>query len=332
MDYSLEIKNAVDNNIIQLEDVYDFRGTPLEELLSKYYVFCRENLDIHSVQETITPNILLFTNSFEVNAGAGLKNKCFVITINLGLLKFCIDNYHDNDELNNYFQALYPDTINKFDNPINILAFQICTQFTYYHELAHLFQLSSQHDEMTIQERNNKEQTDNFDRTKHILETNADIYASISITTHIERYISKTFKDEVTIENTFETLIVLCSCLLNYTLSFSEKVEEIYFDKYTHPHSFIRQLNAILNIVNHIEQSPYFKEKNIKINSNELFLKVLDVYKDLEKAKVFKTNVSDVIDNNKELSKTIINYLYSIIQFDLTEYVNAMDVWNKHIT
>jgi hypothetical protein len=87
-----------------------------------------------------------------------------------------------------------------------------------------------------------------------------------------------------------------------------------------------------LNIVNHIEQSPYFKEKTIKINGNELFLEVMEVYKDLEKAKIFKTNVSGVIDNNRELSKTIISYLYSIIQFDLSEYVNAMDVWNKHIT
>lgn len=332
MDYSQEIKNSVDNSIVGNEDIYDFRGSDFETLLTNYYKFCRENLNIQSKQEKIFPNIFLFTNSFEINAGAGLINKHFVITINLGLFRSCIDNYYANTGLAHYFQALYPDTISKFDNPVNILAFQICTQFTYYHELAHLFQFSEKDTELKIQERNDKEEKKGFDGTKHILEINADTYASIAVTTHIEQYIRKTFKDEVTVENTIQTFIFFGCCLLNYTLNFSEKAEEIYFEEHTHPHSFIRQFNTVLNIINHIEQSPYFKQKGIVVNGRDLFSAILDVYKDLEAKSIFKTNVTGIIDINKDLSEPIAKYLYFLIQFDTNEYKNAMDIWNKHIT
>jgi hypothetical protein len=332
MDYTLEIKNGVDNKVIKPEDIFDFRGSQFEQLLFDYYKFCRENLNIHSANVDITPNILLFTNSFEINAGAGISNKHFVITINLGLFKFCVENYYNNEDLTKYFQALYPETIMKFDNPVNILAFQICTQFTYYHELAHLFQFSTKKDDLQIQERNDLDTQVGFDKVKHILEINADTYASISVATHIEQYIDRTFKDNVTTNNTIETLVFFCCCLLNYTLSFSKKTEDIYFDKNTHPHSFIRLLTSILNITNHLEQSPYFKQKGIVLNGGNLFSTVVEVYKDLESNNIFGTNVSEIIDTKKDLSKPIVNYIYSLIQFDLEEYTNAMDIWNKHIT
>jgi len=332
MDYSQEIKNSTENNIIPNEDIYDFVGSDFEELLTNYHKFCRDNLDIQSKQEKISPNIFVFTNSFEVNAGAGLINKHFVITINLGLFRSCVDNYYTNTNLAIYFQSLYPDTIKRYDNPINILAFQICTQFTYYHELAHLFQFSDEHCTFKIQERNDKDENDSYDRTKHILEINADTYASIAVTTHIEQYISRTFKEEVTIENTLQTFIFFGCCLLNYTLNFSENAEEIYFEKHTHPHSFIRQLNTVLNMVNHVEQSPYFKNKKISINSGELFKTIIAVYKDLEANGVFGTNVTKIIDEKKDLSKPMAEYLFSLIQFDIKDYRNAMDIWNKHIT
>jgi len=332
MDYSQEIKNNSDNKIICNKDIYDFHGSKFEQLLSDYYKFCRENLNIQSKREKIAPNIFLFTNSSEINAGAGIIKKYFVITINLGLFRSCIINYYENIGLTQYFKELYPNTICKFDNPVNILAFQICTQFTYYHELAHLFQLSGKNIDIKLQEKNNKEIEKCFDKTKHILEINADTYAAIAVTTHIEQYIIKTFKEEVTIDNTMETFVFFGCCLLNYILNFSAKPEDIYFEEHTHPHSFIRQLNTVLNIVNHLQQSSYFKQKGLVLNDHDLFLNIMNIYKDLEAKGVFKTKVSEIIDKNKELSKPMIEYLYSLIQFETQEYKNAMDIWNKDIT
>src|SRR5688572_19950655 len=219
MDYTQEIKNGVDANIIKPADIYDFRGGELEDLLGNFYSFCRENLEIQSKQEPISPNILLFTNSFEINARAGFIHDRFVILIDLGLFQSCITNYRNNTALAEYFQAIYPNSVRKYDNPANILAFQICTQFTYYHELAHIFQFSGRNEEVKIQERNAGDQH-GYNQTKHILEINADTYATICVATHIEQYIERTFKADVTNESTMETFIFFSCCLLNYTLNF----------------------------------------------------------------------------------------------------------------
>ena len=108
MEYSQEIKNAVDNHIFPKAEIYEFAGSDLETLLNGYYTFCRDNLDIQSQQEKIAPNVFLFNNSYEVNAGAGIINGHFVISINQGLFRSCIENYYNNTALRTYFESLYP--------------------------------------------------------------------------------------------------------------------------------------------------------------------------------------------------------------------------------
>ena len=332
MDYSQEIENAVKNNIISASDIYDFRESPLENILSLYYAFCRKNLDIHSANEKITPNIFLINNSTQINAHATLTPaKFFVISLTLGLLKYCYSNYFENLEFHKYFKAHYPETVKMFDNSSNVLAFQICIQFTYYHELAHLFQFRIKTNEIAFNERNNNTIDTPFDRINHVLEINADTYASISVATHIEQYIRNAFEKDISYQLTFNTIRMFCCCLLNYSISLTEKNEEVYFEAHTHPHSFIRLLNIILNISNHIEESTYFKEKNIKIESTTLFISVIETYKDLESKNIFSSDFSGIIDKSKGSINKITDYLYSISQFDTKEYGNAMDVWNKHI-
>lgn len=332
MYYIDEIKRAIAANVVLPEDVYDFRESVYKEFLINYYKFCRDNLDIQAKQEPIAPNVFLFTNSFEVNAGAGIRKKHFVIEINVGLIRSCFENYHDNTQLADFFTGLLPDTFSKFDNPASILAFQICTQFTYYHELAHLFQLSGKKDDIAIKERYNLTGESGYDRIKHILEINADTFATINVATHIEQYIERSFKDNVTLENTMDTFVFFGCCLLNYTLNFSAKPEEIYFEEHDHPHSFLRQLNVVLNLVNHVGHSPYFQRSGIVLDQNTLFRSIIDVYKQLEEKGVFKTNVTGIIDTSQNLAKPLANYLFSLLQFQTEDYINAMDVWNKLAT
>jgi hypothetical protein len=332
MEYLTEIKECVDNDIFKREDIFDWDQSPLKELLEKYYVFCRGSLDIESKHCDISPNIIIVTNKLSVNAEAARTKTHFYIAINLGLLKYCNENYIENEALTTYFIEKFSNTVGKFDNPANLMAFQICTQFTYYHELAHLFQFSSKANIASIQERNDKESDSEFSITDHILEINADTYASVAVATHIEQYIGRIFKENATEDNTAETFIFFCCCLLNYTLGFSEKGQPIYFNEHSHPHPFLRLVNSILNIVHHVENSPYFKERNIDLKARNLFRTVVDTYKDLEDKKIFKTKVSKTIEENVDLQEQLSKYLHSLIQFDAKEYTDAMDVWNAHIT
>ena len=248
--------------------------------------------------------------------------------INLGLMKNCLENYLENEKLNEFVENNFPDHIKQFDNPISYLAFQITTQFTYYHELAHLFQFSKRKNEIELQER--KTNDVEFDIIKHKLEINADTYSSIAIATHLQQYIDKIFGDKINHDIATDTIKILGSCLLNYIINFSDK-KEIYFNQYSHPHPFLRLLNIILNISNHIESMPNLKEQKIIINGKEIFKNIIDFYQELEDNGVFQTKFSDLVYQNANFQRDIVNYLSELLNFDNTNYEDAMDVWNKHI-
>lgn len=328
MNYDLEIENSINNGILDKADIYDFRGTPNQIHFEGLYKFCRENLDINSLLENISPNIFIYNNSFNINAKAGFVNNQNIILINLGLIMNCLENYLENERLNEFIESNFPDYIQKFDNPISYLAFQITTQFTYYHELAHLFQFCKTKNEIELQER--KTNDAEFNIIKHKLEINADTYSSIAIATHLQQYIDKIFGDEINYDIATDTIKILGACLLNYIINFSDETN-IYFDKHSHPHPFLRLLNIILNISNHIESMPNLKEKNIILNGKEVFKSILDFYQKLEDNGVFKTKFSDLIYQNVDFQNDIIKYLSELLKFDNTNYEDAMDIWNKHI-
>ena len=329
MNYDLEIENAIKNSILDYNNIFEFRDTPNENIFENLYVFCRENLNIHSKRVNISPNIFLFTNDFSINAKAGYRNNQSVILINLGLMKNCFENYLFNTKLDEYTNEKFSELISRFDNPISVLAFQITTQFTYYHELAHLFQFTKkQIPEIELQEREKEEA--NFNITNHKLEINADTYSAISIATHIKQYIDKSFGDEINVEIINSTIKILGSCIMNYIINFSHD-NNIYFDKHSHPHPFLRLLNITMNIANHIESMSQFQEKGIKLDGKNIFESIVDYYRELEVAGIFKTKFTDLIDQNLHLHKDIINYLAELIIFDVPDFEDAMNIWNKHI-
>lgn len=326
--YDIEIENSTKNKILNNAYIFDFRGLPVEQHFQGLYNFCRENLDINSEKENISPNIFLYTNSFEINAEAGVRNGQSVILIHMGLMRNCLSNYLENEKLNNFIENKFPEITQKFDNPISYLAFQLTTQFTYYHELAHLFQFSKKKNEIQFQERKKDEE---YDLIKHKLEINADTYSSIAIATHLQQYIDKTLGNEVTQKSASDTIKVLGACLLNYVINFSDK-SEVYLDKYSHPHPFLRLLNIILNIANHIESMPNLKKKNITLNGREIFNSILEFYQDLEDNGIFSTKFSDLVYKTEAFFEAILKYMSEILNFDINDYEDAMKIWNKHIT
>jgi hypothetical protein len=325
--YDLEIENATRNNILKNDEIFDFRGLPIEEHFNGLYKFCRNNLDIYAEIENISPNIFLYTNSFEINAKFGFVNGQNVILINLGLMKNCLVNYSENYKLNQFVENKYADLIKKLDNPISYLAFQLTTQFTYYHELAHLVQSYKKKNEIELSERNTD---DKYDLIKHKLEINADTFASIAIATHLPQYIDTVFGNEIDKKTATDTIKILGACLLNYVVNFSDKTE-IYIDNHSHPHPFLRLLNIILNMSNHIESILNLKEKNIHLNGREIFKSILETYQDMEDNGVFPTKFSNLVYKTEAFYSEIIKYMNEILNFDVEDYDDAMEFWNNHI-
>lgn len=328
MNYDTEIKLAKEKDIINRADIFDFRGTPFEHLCDDFYKFCKQHLNDNLENYNIDPSIFIYTGYFDSNAAAQYKNDTFSIHINVGLIKNCSDNYLQNKSLDEYLEKQYSDIIKNFDNPITGLAFQVATQFTYYHEFAHLIQFEKKRQTITLQERFIKAST--YDKVKQHLETNADTLASIAIASHIQQYIKKSFPDKITQENVEFTITILCSCLLNHIANFCDDLPEIYYKEHKHPHPFLRLFTANLNIINYLNQSDFFKEKGIDININQVFKKILDFYEELEENKIFDTEITETMANASKQQKKIVEYMGDLIQFDVTDYNNAVEQWNKH--
>ncbi|MDR0768682.1 MAG: hypothetical protein LBE71_02070 [Dysgonamonadaceae bacterium] len=134
IDYKHETKSAIENDIAKFADIYDFEDTPNEKQYKYLYLFGRENLDIHFKRKSISHSYFLFSNDFSHNAKARTKNNENTILINMGLINHCIVKYLQNDDLNDFIKSKYPDLAEKYNTTISNLAFQVSTQFTYYHE------------------------------------------------------------------------------------------------------------------------------------------------------------------------------------------------------
>lgn len=328
MNYKQEIDYATRNAIAKFADIFDFDDTPNEKLYKDLYLFCRENLDIHYKRKSISFSSFLYSNDFSINAKARAKNNQSAILINMGLMQHCIDKYLFNHDLNDFIESKEPALAAKFDSSLSYLAFQVNTQFTYYHELAHLFQFPKIETEQELQERS----TDGgFDIMKHKLEINADTYSSICIATHIDQYIDKSFGEQVSQEIVTKTITIFGACLLEYIVNFTDKFE-LYFEERYHPHPLIRLLNIILNITNHFSLIPKYKEKGIKLEAIPLFRNIIDFHKELEDNNIFTTGFSGFITQYTANIPKIVSYISTIRDWeDDNGFTDAMSIWNEHV-
>lgn len=321
MGYSKDKDYAIKNKIIQECDIFDFDETPNEDLYKRLYQFCRENLNIQIERKNIQHGCFLYSTDFRVNAHACCKdNNSYGIIINMGLIQSCIEKYLYNTELNTFFEKKQPDLVLTMNISLSYLIYQTNTLFTYYHELAHLFQFSKGATVTEFQERSNE--SDNFNIVYHKLEINADTYAAICIATHIYQYINQ--------ENVIFIIHLLCACLLDYLISFSHNAP-LYYKMYSHPHSLIRILNVMLSITDHFSSIPTFKEKGINFNTIDLFKSIIDFHEFL----IENCGLKNAIQNKNDLQNidmtNMLSYIDEVTTFDCTDYVDAIDIWNKNV-
>jgi len=326
VNYDIEIENAEKYNVIPLSDIYDFRSTPLEDLISKYYNFCRDNLNLQSTKIKISPNVLIFTNYNSSNALAKIHNGTFSISINIGLFRKCNSNFLENEKLDSYINEKFGELTNLLDNPISGLGFQIATNFTYYHELAHLLQFTKTNQNIELQER--IEETSSYIEYKHFLEINADSFASIALASHITQYLEKSFKELLNTEIAETVITILGACLLNHIANFYPDITTIYLKDHSHPHPFLRIFNTILNLSNYLNQSEILKEKGINLELFRILKQILDFYEELEREGIFDTKFSEAMNNGAKMQEDISEYLGHLIQYNVSNYNNALEIWN----
>lgn len=327
--YQVEIDNSNHYRILPTSSIYDYRNENFHELYERFYNFCRGSLDFHVENIDIDPNIFLFYNSLNINAKAGYNDEVFVILFYDGLFKWAITNILNNDLIDNYLSEHYNEIASKYDNTLNLLSFQVATQFTFYHETAHLIQKSKRKLSFELQERSVDEQ--NYIYLNHLLELNADGYASIAIATHITQYLENIFNENITLEDFKFTVKFFGASLFYYLLSFSDSNEPLYYYEKSHPHPVIRLFNILIRIINHLTNSEYLFENNMEFNQFELLQEVFSFYYELEEENVFSTNVGEIINYALESREEMVEYLSAFLDFNDDNHFDALEKWNQHI-
>lgn len=257
-------------NIQELESMaliytsYDYTENDPYGLAEQYFQFCQQNLTEERDYQ-IQPARFLMINKASVNAWATRRYDFYVVGIHMGTLTnlhmFFTKRKALFDEL---FFVEFSQLRDILDVEIDILLFQAATQFTFYHEKAHLIQYSSV-DSVTLS--NDIVETDEvyainsgkdapYNQVKHIKEYDADLYGAYYICLHLLEY----WKNFDTINRTQANLELLLTigtgAVFTYFIFLLRKHPEIYYDASDHPHPLIR----ILYIINMFLQTA---EKNM---------------------------------------------------------------------
>lgn len=327
MEYKQTVEYATNLEIIRNEDVFIYEDLPNEKFYEELYSFCSENLEIQCVDGFLSKYIFIYCNYYSKNAKAGIKKEHNVILVYMGLMNVCFEKFLYNEGLNDYTKDKWGKIVNSFNTPVSHLAFQINTHFTYYHELAHLFQMNGIGTEIGFQERG----TDSaYDIIQHKLEINADTYAAISIATQIQQYIETCF-NEIDQDVVTNIVTIFSTCLLEHIVCFSDGFE-LYYDDKSHPHPVIRMFNIILNIIFHLSGNPVYIKKGINLDIKSLMHRILDFHAELEREEIFTSGFSDFINSETLDNDRILEHLEVIRKLNKSDgYIDAMDIWNRRV-
>lgn len=329
MSYTAERETSLQNSIFSTDEIFSYDETPYEQQFHSFYDFCRKNLDINSQVYSLNPNIFVYLNNFSVNAKAGIKNNYYIIGINSGLMIWGIQNLLMNEELNNFINNRFPGLLNYFDNSLDVLSFQLATQFTYYHELAHLIQLNNG-EENLFNER--IEFGCDYNVNKHWLELNADTFSAIAIASHIQQYLFNQIANDLDSEKANDCIIVFGTCLFSYIMSFASSSENIYFFDKTHPHPVIRVLNILMTLIHYLNQSPKFTDRDISFSYKQIIDSILNLHQSLEDENIVNDGVYQNLIESLARVPEIITYLQYFRELNPEQYNDAIEEWNKNIT
>ncbi len=238
-----------------IKDAFDYTVNDPYEVVEKYFQFCQQNLSEECGDYDIQPARIYIRADTQVNGYATRTKSNSIIAVNFGtivtLFRFFTDNrsIFEKDELKAY-QQLDKD----FD--LDYLAFQLTTQFTYYHELAHLIQRSPINSQW-IDELYTKyiREGDGYSLDRHLYEFDADLFGSGQEALHIVDFWKRLATKLRTTEHLSLLLSVGAAAIFSYFLFLMDRYPNIYYKAGDHPHPIVRISYIVDNFIKNAEHN-----------------------------------------------------------------------------
>lgn len=241
--YEQVIDELIQNKITTPDAIYNFGLSPVRKQLEDYFTFCQQNLLLNEKELNIQPARFFYENSYIVNGFAGYQNNYYIIKIpydTIDILWMFFTNH------NSIFRGLQFERYTKLDphldSSIIVLMFQCATNFTFYHERAHLVQMSGNNDFSFTESYAQDGSGDYYSLMHHIYEIDADASASHFCVLHLLQYWNKLALELKTSQNLHLILSFGISSVIVYFIFLLGKYgkEEVYYKRTLHPHPVIR--------------------------------------------------------------------------------------------
>jgi hypothetical protein len=260
-------------------DYYVYENDDLKEVFGQYFEFCFQALKRTEDRYCIKPSFAAYLNDLSVNAKAGLVEDNFVILFNMGLIAnlypfFLNYRFDFNKKAYKRFELIE----RYFDASPEWLMYQISTQFTFYHEQAHLIQKSEELKSMIFENYSGSNKA--FSLEHHVLEIDADYWGAHFICYHITEYWQKQDRKAQTQETLIALLILGLSAIFSYFIFLSSGHYKIYLKESTHPHPSIRisyLADVFLNVASQTFQDQF------DLNLNGLLVECFSVCEEMFK-------------------------------------------------
>jgi|SRR5690606_23802021 len=293
------------NPAIGVNDIYYFDTNEewCEELIrsANFYV---EAIQHNSYYLNGLSCRLIFTSHISENARATVFGEKGGIVWHAGLLLRQLDVLNKHTEI---FNSLFcTDAKNLLelgvlDNHPSILFYQFCQHFTFYHEFAHIIQQQNKGNSTAF--KFPYEPLD-YSLNNHLLEIDADIFASLCLSAHILQYAKKIFGNDVEREYLLMLIAIFASSILVYSMKIDEMSIVNDMKSGHHPNPLFRILFAVLNICEYINQNtnhdfkfPEILDLSLNIASNlteidltsywsEHYDVMMDYYREIHEMKV----------------------------------------------
>jgi hypothetical protein len=238
--YETNKRELVDQAGLPEMVIFDYEFSPYADLFDHFFEFCRENLLIHEQQYEIAPARFFYENErVEVNACAMTYPGYSLMLMTAAMQVQFYDHFYRNNDCFDRDPVLgerYGAIFNEADPPGYIM-YQISTQFTYYHELAHLIQRSA-----LLPTRLNEKYgvaAANYEEYKHIIEFDADCHAANMMIFQILQYIER-HPQLADSQEAIQHLISLYAATIFIYFTFLDGGGPVYYRAGDHPHPVIR--------------------------------------------------------------------------------------------
>ena len=188
-----------------------------------------------NLQYEIRPAAFYFNGKRTIGARAEKRNDYYSVSMNAGTVYEFHELFREHFTIDKHIPA--GELLTLQETPLQYIMYQTAVLFLYYHELAHLIQMS---DEDTYEFTEDLPLTDEaaYSREQHLRELDADLFAAQYTCDHIIQLLREHPNPDYSDLRDYTAAII--TGLFSLFLQSQGGPQPIYFERYNHPHLMIR--------------------------------------------------------------------------------------------